>query len=101
MHTLSFESRGDEGGGILRLVCCIAIDLGANRIGIGAWIAVISERARVLEPPFFFCFFIGFSFDPICTDKPGDGSHRPFSVLRQKKNGKCGSFQRYTVEHTM
>lgn len=59
MHTFSFESRGEEGGGILRLVCCIAIDLGANRIGMTAWmmwIAVISERARVLEPPFFLLF---------------------------------------------
>lgn len=100
MHTFSFESRGEEGGGILRLVCCIAIDLGANRIGMVHGSPSYPNAHEFLSRRFFFCFFIGFSFDPVCTDKPGVGSHRPFSVLRQKKN-KCGSFQRYTVEHTM
>lgn len=64
MHTLSFESRGEEGGGILRLVCCIAIDLGANRIGMVHGSPSYPNEHEFLSRRFFFCFFIGFSFDP-------------------------------------
>lgn len=104
MHPLSFKSRGEEGGGILRLVCCIiAIDLGANRIR--DWCMDrrhIRTSTRFFEPPVFSKLsLLGIVSTPYVHYKPDVGSHRPFLVLPPKKKKKIGTFQRYTVEHTV